>query len=46
MEVLKNYLETMFAKMPETDDVKRAKQELWSMMEDKYNEASEKLNNL
>ncbi len=38
MEVLKNYLETMFAKMPETEDVKRAKQELWSMMEDKYNE--------
>ncbi len=38
MEVLRNYLETMFAKMPETDDVKRAKQELWSMMEDKYNE--------
>ncbi|MBE5830286.1 MAG: hypothetical protein IJJ64_01415 [Butyrivibrio sp.] len=38
MEVLKNYLETMFAKMPETEDVARAKQELWSMMEDKYNE--------
>lgn len=38
MEVLKNYLETMFAKMPETEDVVRAKQELWSMMEDKYNE--------
>ena len=38
MEVLKNYLETMFAKMPETEDVTRAKQELWSMMEDKYNE--------
>ena len=38
MEVLRNYFETMFAKMPETDDVKRAKQELWTMMEDKYNE--------
>ena len=38
MEVLRNYLETMFAKMPETEDVKREKQELWSMMEDKYNE--------
>lgn len=38
MEVLKNYLETMFAKMPQTADVARAKQELWSMMEDKYNE--------
>ena len=38
MEVLKNYLETMFAKMPETEDTARAKQELWSMMEDKYNE--------
>ncbi len=38
MEALRNYLETMFAKMPNTPEVNRAKDELWQMMEDKYNE--------
>ena len=38
METLRNYLETMFANLPNTADVNRAKQELWTMMEDKYNE--------
>ena len=28
----------MFAKMPNTPEVRRAKDELWQMMEDKYNE--------
>ena len=38
METIKNYLETMFANMPDTEETRRAKQELFSMMEDKYNE--------
>lgn len=38
METIKNYLETMFANMPNTDAVKKAKQELLQMMEDKYSE--------
>lgn len=38
MEAIKNYLEKMFANMPNTDSVKRAKDELLQMMEDKYNE--------
>lgn len=38
METIKNYLEAMFANMPNTDDVKKAKNELLQMMEDKYNE--------
>ena len=38
METLRNYLETMFANLPNTAEVNRAKQELWTMMEDKYNE--------
>lgn len=38
METIKNYLETMFANMPNTPEVRRAKDELWQMMEDKYNE--------
>lgn len=38
METIKSYLETMFANMPNTPEVLRAKQELWGMMEDKYNE--------
>lgn len=36
METIKSYLETMFANMPNTPEVLRAKQELWGMMEDKY----------
>ncbi len=38
METIKNYLETMFAGMPNTPEVKKAKDELLTMMEDKYNE--------
>lgn len=38
METIKSYLETMFANMPNTPEVLRAKQELWGMMEYKYNE--------
>ena len=32
------YIENMFASLPQTDDVLRAKRELLAMMEDKYNE--------
>ena len=38
METLRNYLDSMFSRYPETEESQRAKQELWSMMEDKYNE--------
>ena len=38
METIKNYLEAMFANMPNTPEVKKAKAELFAMMEDKYNE--------
>lgn len=38
METIKNYLEAMFANMPNTPEVKKAKAELLQMMEDKYNE--------
>lgn len=38
METIKNYLENMFANLPNTPQVKKAKDELWQMMEDKYNE--------
>ena len=38
METIKNYLETMFANLPDTEETRRAKRELFSMMEDKYNE--------
>lgn len=38
METIRNYLETMFANMPNTPEVMKAKGELLSMMEDKYNE--------
>ncbi len=41
METIKNYLETMFASMPNTPEVRKAKDELLSMMEDKYNEMIE-----
>lgn len=37
MEIIKNYLESMFAKLPATNEVLRAKRELAQMMEDKYN---------
>ncbi|MCR4586568.1 MAG: permease prefix domain 1-containing protein [Lachnospiraceae bacterium] len=38
METIRNYLETMFANLPDNADVRRAKNELWQMMEDKYEE--------
>lgn len=38
METLKNYLESMFMNLPNTPEVRRAKDELWQMMEDKYSE--------
>ena len=38
METIRNYLESMFANLPNTPDVLRAKEELYQMMEDKYNE--------
>lgn len=38
METILNYLENMFMNLPKTDEVMRAKSELASMMEDKYNE--------
>lgn len=36
MEAIKNYLESMFANLPNTAEVQRAKAELMQMMEDKY----------
>lgn len=41
MDTIRNYLEAMFASMPNTVEVKKAKDELLSMMEDKYNELIE-----
>ncbi len=38
MDTIKSYLETMFANLPATPDVLKAKDELCGMMEDKYNE--------
>lgn len=38
MDIIKSYLETMFANLPATNEVLRAKDELLGMMEDKYNE--------
>ena len=38
MEAIKNYLDSMFANLPNTAEVRRAKDELWQMMEDKYGE--------
>ena len=38
METIKSYLEAMFAAMPNTAEVRKAKAELLQMMEDKYNE--------
>ncbi|MCR5655319.1 MAG: permease prefix domain 1-containing protein [Lachnospiraceae bacterium] len=38
METIKSYLEAMFASMPNTTEVRKAKSELLQMMEDKYNE--------
>ena len=41
METIRNYLESMFARLPATPEVYKAKQELLSMMEDKYSELRE-----
>lgn len=38
METLKNYLENMFLNLPNTSEVRKAKNELLQMMEDKYTE--------
>ena len=38
LNIILNYLDNMFLNLPNTNEVKRAKQELASMMEDKYNE--------
>ena len=38
METIKKYLEAMFANLPRTPEVIKAKDELWQMMEDKYTE--------
>lgn len=38
METIRQYLETMFASLPDIPEVRRAKEELLQMMEDKYNE--------
>lgn len=38
METIKNYLETMFRNLPDTDQVRKAKSELLQMMEDKFSE--------
>lgn len=38
METINMYLENMFAGLPKTDEIMRAKEELKSMMEDKYRE--------
>lgn len=41
METLKNYLENMFLNLPNTPEVRKAKNELLQMMEDKYTELKE-----
>lgn len=38
MDTIRNYLENMFLGLPQTDDIRRAKEELLGMMEDKYQE--------
>lgn len=41
MDTIRNYLENMFLGLPKTEAVERAKEELLSMMEDKYQELKE-----
>ncbi len=41
MEIIRNYLETMFQNLPNTKEVQKAKFELGQMMEDKYTELRE-----
>ena len=38
METIRNYLNAMFAGLPDTPEVRRAYEELAAMMEDKYTE--------
>ncbi len=38
MEIIRNYLDSMFANLPNNPAVIKAKDELWQIMEDKYNE--------
>lgn len=38
METIKNYLDSMFGSLPDTPEVRKAKEELFQMMEDKYYE--------
>lgn len=38
MKTLKDYLENMFLNLPDTPEVRKAKSELYQMMEDKYTE--------
>lgn len=38
METIQNYLDSMFASLPDTEEVRKAKEEILQMMEDKYNE--------
>jgi hypothetical protein len=38
MNTIRNYLDNMFLGLPDTEEVIRAKKELLTMMEDKYNE--------
>ncbi len=38
METIRNYMESMFARLPNTPEVLRAREELGQMMEDKYME--------
>lgn len=41
MDTIRNYLEGMFASLPKSQEVLKAKRELLQMMEDKYNELIE-----
>ena len=41
MEIIRNYLESMFQSLPNTAEVQKAKYELGQMMEDKYTELKE-----
>ena len=42
METILSYLDNMFLNLPKTAETARAKKELATMMEDKYNELIEK----
>lgn len=41
METIKNYLDSMFSSLPDTPEVRKAREELYQMMEDKYYELKE-----